>query len=282
MRLFTIFAVLILLLFSCYKEPKRILPDPPKYIDTVRPAITISENVVGCKLIRVGALEQEVDSLIGDTLFTLYKILPTDPNYQSITLYFTTNLPAYRILSANWQIGAETTSRNGNRIAVDFETPAPSLTARLIINWRYTYELVSSFTDTLYKNFTLSADTSLFGKYYGANTDDPLNKYTVTIGSMIDSTYGDPIKIWGIQNLMIGYPFKLEIQQKSKAFGICSAIGPKYIIQIGASKYSFPFSFGYLNAKKDSITIDYSYYRVNPITSFYDTFFVKKFIGIKL
>lgn len=192
-------------------------------------------------MIRVGALEQEVDSLFADTLFTLYKKISTDPSYQSITLYFTTNLPASRVISAQWQVGTETTSRNGSKIAIDFETPAPSLTARLTINLRYSYNRVSSFTDTLYKNFAISTDTSMFGKYYGANTDEPSNKYTVTIGSMIDISTGSPISYRGIRNLMIGYPFNLEIVPRSRGFGTCGSLGESSsIVTIGSQKFSFP------------------------------------------
>ena len=283
MKLFPVIAALILILSSCHKEPQEIIRrNPPKYIDTVRPVITISENVVGCKLIRVGAPELVIDSLIADTLFTLYEFYPTEPKYQSITLYFTTNLPAYRILSAKWQIGTETTSRNGNNISVDFDRPAPSLTARLIINWRYTYDFSSSFIDTLYQKFTLSTDTSLFGKYYGANTDDLLNKYTITIGRMFDISTGSPITYRGITNLMIGYPFNLEIFPRSRGFGTCSSRGESSsIVTIGNQKFSFPYSVGFLNASKDSIFIDYSYFQINTITGLKDTFFMKKFIGKK-
>ena len=282
-KLFPIIAVLIVILSGCHKDSEKITRNPPAYIDTVRPVITIFENVTGCKLIRVGALEQEVDSLFADTLFTLYKISPTDPGYQSITLYFTTNLPASRVISAQWQVGSETTSRNGSKIAVDFETPAPSLTARLIINWRYSYNHVSSFTDTLYQNFTLGTDTSLFGKYFGANTDDPLNKYTVTIGSMIDISTGSPISYRGIRNLMIGYPFNLEIFPRSRDFGTCGSLGESSsIVTIGNQKFSFPYSAGFLNSRKDSIFIDYSYFQINTITGLKDTFFIKKFIGKKV
>ncbi len=276
------YSILVVILFSCGKDNTHtpvIKPIPAS--DTIRPKIIIAENVQGCKLIATGSPEQPVDSLIQDSIFTVYKFLPTDPAYVTTTLYFTTNLPASRIISANWLIGNETTQRSGSFLSVDFDKPSTSLTVRLIINWKYANDVIS-FTDTLYKNFRLTTDTFLFGKYFGANIDGPDNKYTVTIGSMIDSSYNPASKIWGIQNLMIGYPYKLEISQKSRGFGICSAIGQKYLVQIGDRKYSFPFTTGYLNATRDSIVIDYSYFRVDPLTTFYDTFFVKKFIGKRL
>ncbi|MDZ4840504.1 MAG: hypothetical protein SGJ04_10920, partial [Bacteroidota bacterium] len=249
--------------------------------DTVRPKIIIGEIVEGCKLTSSSSSEQSLDSLVDDTTFTIYKFLPTDINFQTNSIFFSTNLKSSRIINARWLIGNETTPRNGNKISVDFNTPIQEITAKLIINWRYSNGL-SSFTDTIEKKFHILSRITLFGDYFGANADDTASKYIVTIGSMIDSTYDTPQKIWGIQNLLRGYPYKLEIVKWSRGFGICSALGPKYYFQMAGEKYSFPFSFGLQNKSRDSISIDYSFYRIDPNTSFNDSFIVKKFIGKKL
>jgi hypothetical protein len=268
---------------SCIKD-RTLKPVPVssivKYEDTVRPQIIIGEILAGCRLISPTMLEQRIDTFLPGSAFTIYQLSPAFPNYNAVRLYFATNLPVYRILSAKWIIGNESAIRNGSSVAVDFENPFGELNAKLIINWRYKNDM-QSYNDTLSKHFNIKADTELFGNYYGSNSDDTSLKYTVTIGKMIDSSSGTPFSMWGIQNLMIGYPFKLEVFPRTTGFGLCGGADYKYIVQIGDEKYTAPYAIGYLNNTKDSILIEYSYNHVNSTTNQFDSTYKKKFVGIR-
>jgi hypothetical protein len=278
-------AILSLLYQSCIKDRTlRPVPTPVavKYEDTVRPQILIVESMQGCKLLSSNSASQSVDTAIDDTKFTIYKYSLDGSNYfQKISLLFTSNLPSYRISSTSWMIGRETAIRNGNSVGVDFESPTSELTAKLIIKWRYTNDGVF-YTDTISKTFIVSADSSLFGKYYGSSTDDTTNKYIVTIGSMVDSVYDSPRVIWAVKNLLIGYPYQLEILPWSRGFSACSAFGIKEHFAWAGRTFSFPYTFGIQHKNRDSISINYSFYRKDLHTPFYDSVIVKKFVGKKV